>query len=152
MNLESIEQHSLNYLSQVSNPLVRIEVLHAHLRDRGVAGDMDSAQLKSFLESHALFRVMQSAPLAAGADSATSGLSANDPGEAYVILANRVPTQAQISAMMLEQLLALEQALITARAEALELGDPGRVGPFEEALRRVSGLREKLAPRPNPSK
>jgi hypothetical protein len=151
MNLESIEQQSLNYLSEVSNPLVRIEVLHAHLRDRGFADDMDSAQLKSFLERHTLFRVMQPAPLAAGADSGGPDSSALDPGAAYVILATRVPAQAQLSAMMLEQILALEQALVTARAQALEHGDPARVGPIEEALRRVSSLREKLAPRPNPA-
>jgi hypothetical protein len=142
MNLEAIEQQSLNYLSEVSNPLVQISVLHAHLRDRGAAEDLSPAQLKSFLERHELFRVMQ-AP--GGAESPPS-----EAGASYVILATRVPTQAQISAMMLEQLLALEQALVTALAEAREIGDPARIGPVEEALRRVSALRDKLQPPQSP--
>ncbi len=146
MNLESIEQHSLNYLSQVSNPLVRIEVLHAHLRDREVVGDMDAARLKSFLEPHTLFRVMQPA-LAAGPGELDA--AAPDPGAAYVILATRVPTQAQISTMMLDQLLALGQALVTARAEALELEDAARVARIEETLHRLSALHKKLDAAPD---
>ena len=58
MNLEAIEQHVLNYLGQTSNPLVRIDVVYAHLRDSGLADGLDLVQLKSFLSHHDLFRVM----------------------------------------------------------------------------------------------
>ncbi len=149
MNLEAIEQHVLSYLGQISNPLVRIDVVYAHLRDSGLADGLDLVQLKSFLARHELFRVME-APLAPTGDRRSGGTSATrDSDDAYAILASRVPSPEQLSAMMLDQLAALENALLAAREQALGIGDPTRSGPIETALRRVAALREKLAQRPD---
>lgn len=142
MNLEAIEEHVLNYLEQVTNPLVRIEVLHAHLRDRGLADTLDLARLKDFLGRHERVRVMEpgvTAPEGIGGD-------AGDPSGAYAILTTRVPTPEQITAMMVEQLQMLEQALIAARLAAIEDGDTARVTPIEEALRRIGALFKRLYP------
>lgn len=141
MSLEAIEEHTLNYLAQVSNPLVRIEVLLAHLRDRGLAEDMSASQLRSFLSRHERVRIME--PSLSAPD--IEGVGKNEDG-AYVILLTRVPTPEQLTSMMLEQLQALEQALVTARAAALEIGDPTRIGPIEEALRRIAALHKRLNP------
>ncbi len=146
MNLEAIEQHVLSYLGQTSNPLVRIDVVYAHLRDSGLADGLDVAQLKSFLARHELFRVMD-APLPSPGGMRSN--AASEPDDAYAILATRVPSPEQLSAMMIDQLVALEGALLAARAQALDLGDPARTGPIEMALRRAAALRGKLAARPD---
>ncbi len=139
MSLEAIEEHSLNYLAQVSNPLVRIEVLLAHLRDRGLADSIDAGQLKDFLSRHERVRIMEPPVPAPGMQS-----DSGEPEGAYAILTTRVPTPEQLAAMMLEQLHTLEQALISARQAALEDGDAARVGPLDEALRRVAVLHKRL--------
>lgn len=144
MSLEAIEEHTLNYLGQVSNPLVRIEVLLAHLQDRGLAENMNARELKNFLARHERVRIMDpslTAPEIEGVEKNEAG-----PGGAYVILLTRVPTPEQLTGMMIEQLQALEQALVTARAAALEGGDPARIGPIEEALRRIAALYKRLNP------
>jgi len=146
MNLEAIEQHVLSYLGQTSNPLVRVDVVYAHLRDSGLADGLDLARLKSFLSRHELVRIMEAPLLPHGA---TRGGGATDTEDAYAILTSRVPSPEQISTMMLDQLVALEEALLSARAQALELGDPARTGPIEMALRRAAALREKLTARPD---
>jgi hypothetical protein len=137
MSLEAIEEQILAYMEQISNPLVRIEVLLAHLRDRGLADSMNAAQLKDFLTRHDRVRVME--PAIAAPDS-------NDMAGAYVILKTRVPTPEQLTTMMLEQLQALEEALVAARLAAIEADDTARVAPIEEALRRIGALFKRLNP------
>jgi hypothetical protein len=140
MNLETIEEQVLKYLAQTSNPLVRIEVLHAHLRDSGVAEELELGQLKDFLSRHELVRVMD--------PPVQTESSSSEPGGAYAILATRIPTPQQLGEMMFDQLAALESALLSAKAQALELGDPARTGPIEVALLRVAALRERLSAPP----
>lgn len=139
MSLEAIEEQALNYLAQVSNPLVRIEVLLAHLRDRGLAESMNPNELKNFLSRHERVRIMEPA-----VSAPSMGTDSDEPEGAYAILTTRVPTPEQLAAMMLEQLHTLEQALISARQAAIEDGDTARVGPLDEALRRVAALHKRL--------
>jgi len=141
MSLEAIEEHTLNYLAQVSNPLVRIEVLLAHLHDHGLAESLNVAQLRDFLSRHERVRVMEPGLPARDVGSTSPD---SEPGGAYAILVTRVPTPEQIAAMMIEQLQTLEQALISARLTAIETGDTDRIGPLEEALRRIAALHKRL--------
>lgn len=144
MSLEAIEEHTLNYLAEVSNPLVRIEVLLAHLRDRGIAESLSVPQFKDFLARHERVRIME--PSLAAAEMERVAPAESGPGGTYVILRTRVPTPEQLTAMMTEQLQALAQALVTARLAAIENGDSARVGPIEEALRRIAALHKRLNP------
>ncbi len=138
MNLEAIEQRVLAYLAQAANPLVRVEVLHAHLADHSLAEGMNASQLKDFLSKHDLVRVIESPPQPI--DTAAKG----EPAGAYAIAKDRVPTQRQLAEMMRQQLDVLLEALRAAREEALSLGESGRLSSIDEAQRRAAALRDKL--------
>jgi len=138
MNLEAIEQRVLAYLEQVSNPLVRIESLRAHLSGYDLTGDFSVRQLKDFLVKHDLVRVIE--PPAEGLDVAAR----DEPAGAFAIAKDRVPSQAQLSGMMREQLEVLLDALRSAREEALQYGDSDRLSLIDEAQRRAATLRDKL--------
>lgn len=138
MNLEAIEQRVLAYLENVSNPLVRIEVLYAHLADHDLAGSMDVAQLKGFLMRHDRVRVLD--PPAEFASTV-----AGEPGGSFAIARDRVPTQQQLVELMREQLDVLLEALRSAREEALEVGDSTRLSQIDHAQRQAAALREKLS-------
>ena len=142
MNLEAIEQRVLAYLEQVSNPLVRIEVLHSHLAGHDLTENFSLRQLKAFLAKHDLIRVIEP-PMQGGAPSPEG-----EPSGAFAIAKERVPTQDQLSAMMREQLDILLEALRTAREEALHAGDADTLSKIDEAQRRAASLREKLGPVP----
>lgn len=146
MNLEAIEQQALNYLAQVSNPLVRIEVLYAHLRDHGLAEGLDMAGLKDFLAKHDLIRVMEPALPVEDLEGIGAAEAPGVPSGAYAILATRVPSDQQLAAMMVEQLDAMREALQAAKTEALDRADVARMSALDAALNRVHALRAKLAP------
>lgn len=131
--LEDIEERILNYLGQVSNPLVRMDVLHRHLGGAEADRQIPLAKLEAFLTQHELIKVIK--PLPEAEDNATSS---------YAILTTRVPTAQQTSAMMLEQLNILHEALSIAQAQAQNSADFPRLGELDEALRRLDSLRRKL--------
>lgn len=146
MNLEAIEQHALSYLKQVTNPLVRIEVLHAHLRDHGLAEGLTVRELKDFLSKHELFRVIEPAVPVAELEALGLGEEIPIPSGAYVILDTRVPSDQQLAAMMLDQLVAMQEALRVAKAEALDRADMKRMSAIDAVLQRIRELQQKLAP------
>lgn len=132
-HLEDIEERILNYLGQVSNPLVRMDALHGHLGDAEAESQIPLGELKVFLTQHEHIRVIK--PLSEAEDKATSS---------YAILNTRVPTGQQTSAMMLEQLNLLHEALSIAQVQAQDKADFPRLGEIDEALRRLAALRQKL--------
>lgn len=140
MNLEAIEQRALAYLEHVSNPLVRIEVLHAHLTDHGLTEGLSPGQLKEFLSRHELVRVIE--PPVQGIQDPAAG----EPSGAFAIAKERVPTQTQIASMMREQLDLLLEALRAAREEALHYGDSDKLSLIDDAQRKAALLSEKLGP------
>ncbi len=154
MQLETIEEKALNYLGQISNPLVRIDVLHVHLTDPGAGEQILLSDLEVFFTHHELIRVIK--PLAQEAGVATEEVASGDGAgpRSYVILDTRVPTEQQTTAMMLDQLNSLHEALSIAQAhaktQALDTADFSRLGEIDDALGRVQGLREKLTASVNP--
>ncbi len=145
MNLEAVEEQALKYLAQVGNPLVRIEVLYAHLRDHGLGAGLSLTGLRDFLSKHELVRVMEPAVPVEELEALRAGETAGVPSGAYVILATRVPSDRQLAMMMLEQLEAMEEALGVAKSEALNQADMAQANRIDAALHRIQSLRGKLA-------
>lgn len=141
-HLEAIEQKALSYLGQVSNPLVRIDVLHAHLTDADADEQIPCRDLEDFLKHHELFRVIEALPQET--DGATEDLTGHDASASYVILSSRVPTQKQTAAMMLEQLNSMHESLSVAQAEARNNADFPLLGKVGVALHRIEALRGQL--------
>ena len=144
MQLELIEEKALNYLGQVTNPLVRIDVLHAHLMESDSIEAILLSDLEEFLAHHELIKVIK--PLAQEADGTAEGPGADDGAGAhsYVILNTRVPTEQQTAAMMLDQLNSMHEALAIAQAQARDNADFNRLAEVDDALERIEGLRQKL--------
>ncbi len=136
-NMEAIEQRTLAYLKQVSNPIVPLATLQAHLA-QGEDCSISDADLLDFLHKHELFRVLE--PMAAAGGPEASMLPVR-PG---VILETRTPTQTQLVAHMLSELTILQEALDKALREAQRTADHERVQAVAGLLERVEGLRERL--------
>lgn len=145
MSLEEIEQKTLQYLKQVSNPLVRIDVLLDHLREDGTLLDLDETRLIEFLDDHELFRIID--PLAPLGDvKQTEALTeAGFASDRCVILDTRVPSQDHLLAMMTDQVGKMVDSLKAAFEEAKSSGDVGRMQTLQEILQRSSELQKKLA-------
>lgn len=148
-HLEAIEEKALSYLGQVANPLVRIDILHAHLTDAEAGELIPLGDLEDFLKHHELIRVIEALPQEA--DGATEELAGQDASASYVILGSRVPTQEQTAAMMLEQLNSMHESLSVAQAEAHNNADFALLSKVGDALQRIETLREKLIAAPKPS-
>lgn len=145
MNLEDIEQKTLHFLKQVSNPLVRLDVLLDHLRENSTLPDLDETRLIEFLADHELFRIIE--PLAQLGDSQqTEALSKTGfASDRCVILDSRVPSQDHLLAMMTDQVGRMIDSLKAAFEEAKSAGDVGRMQTLQEILGRSSELQKKLA-------
>lgn len=144
-HLETIEEKALNYLGQVSNPLVRIDVLHSHLRDNEESATLTLADLKDFLSRHDSFRVME-ALLTDDDDAGALSIQADSVASTFVILSTRVPTDQQLSGMMLDQIESMHDALNVAMTQAHDSADRALMKKVGDALQRLETLRRKLTP------
>lgn len=144
MNLEDIEQKTLHFLKQVSNPLVRLDVLLDHLRENSTLPDLDETRLIEFLADHELFRIIEPlAPL--GDPQQLEALSETGfASDRCVILDSRVPSQDHLLAMMTDQVGRMIDSLKAAFEEAKSAGDVGRMQTLQEILGRSSELQKKL--------
>lgn len=142
MNLEDIEQKTLAYLKQAGNPLVRLDTLYQHLDRELELGACSLAELRAFLEKHELFRVIETLPAGEGIGEALE--QAGLLNEPCVILDTRLPTRDQMTAMMLDQIGRLGQALATALGEAREAGDSRREEQVKRALGRIAKLQKGI--------
>ena len=142
MNLEDVEQKTLAYLKQVSNPLVRIDVLFDHLqRDLELAG-FSRADLVEFLEKHERFRVLD--PVVPDDEAGRLMHEAGFLTEPSVILDTRMPSRDNLAAAMLEQLDRLGEALVGALHEARADENPEREAQVKLALEKAGRLRERV--------
>lgn len=144
MQLELIEEKALNYLGQVTNPLVRIDVLHAHLMEADSVEAILPSDLEEFLAHHELIKVIKPLPQEADGTTAEPGPDDASGPFSYVILNTRVPTEQQTAAMMLDQLNSMHEALAIAKAQARDNADFNRLAEVDDALERVEGLIQKL--------
>jgi len=147
--LDSLEEKALNFLRQVSNPLVRIDVLHAHLTEGKQAATIALDDLKSFLAGHAQVRVIESLPEEAiGERTVLSG--AGSALSHYVVLVDRVPADHQLDAMMLQQLDSMREALAVAEAQAND-DDDALIVKISDSLKQIDALKQKLLTPPDSS-
>lgn len=137
MQLEDIEREAIEHLATVSNPLVPLESLVAHLNDRGALGSMDRDAVLKFIESHDRIKLMDPP----GGDAAAD-VFGSDP---FVILDTRVPSAKEITIAFAAQLDTIASALVSAAKEAKAKNDSERLEKIESLLKRLDRVRGILA-------
>lgn len=143
-NLEDIEQTTLSYLKQVSNPLVTLEQLTRHLQQRIEDLDVSEAELIEFLDDHELFTVFRPMGMAAESDGAQLLSDAGVKAEVCVMLETRVPTQTQLAEMFAGQFGRMREALQAAQQEAAQQNDEVRAQKVRTLLARLDSLEQRL--------
>lgn len=143
MNLEAVEQKSLSFLKQTTNPLVPIKTLLAHLDQDSETSGMSETELKAFLKWHELFRVLEPGQVPAP-EELTHMLLGEGP---FVILDTRVPTQDQVLQEMSKQLDVMIESLVKALDQARVQGDQERGREVLKVLSRAQHLRQKMLKR-----
>lgn len=137
MNLEAIEQRTLRYLKQVTNPLVPLHVLTSHLRQDPECADFGDRELVEFLRDHELFRVMEPP------DPTPGGESEDDY---YVILDTRVPPPAELAERMNQELTKMTDALTNALDQARQQGNEQEAQQINALIARTEELHKKIQP------
>ena len=143
MNLELVEQRCLKYLEQAASPLVSLRTLLAHVWKDEQFADATELDLLSFLRKHEQVHIIE-------ADANTDPEQAEAMTEAgfsqgpYVILRTRIPTKAEMAALIQEQLNKMISALEGALDEAINSGDSENQRRVQELLERSQEFREKL--------
>ncbi len=144
MNLEAVEQASLEYLRTVNRPLVPVNQLLRHLQqERGLA-DFDEGELLNFLRNHELFSVIDPIGLSADPAGATRLENAGIHAGPSVILSTRIPARSELAKLIDEQMESLCSALRAAMKEASEHGRPDVARQIVELLDRTNSLRERF--------
>ena len=141
MNLDTLEEKLLHYLGQVSNPLVRIDVLYEHLLQDRQFEQLSREDLLDFLNPHDQVSVIQTP------GDAQNSIELEEAGFGTgpcVILRTRIPTGDHMAVMMLNQLKSVHEALSRALIEARESGDASTEAEIRKALERSSNIRTRL--------
>ena len=144
MQLEQIEQDTLNYLDQSTNPLVRVHVVYEQVTSRTDAVSISMEEYLDFLRHHDLMDVTDPLALADDDDMLQSLAGAGLPMEPCVILKSRVPSSQDLGASMVEQLTTMTDALAKALQEARGTGDPVRGHELFETLGRIESLKKRI--------
>lgn len=144
MNLEAVEQKCISYLEQVKNPLAPFSTLFQHVSDDENCGQVSEQLLLDFLRNHQLFKVIdpptiEDAPGWAG-ELPDAGIATG----IRVILCSRIPSRAELSNMMQEQLGIMLDALAKALAEARRMGDTETCDKVLDALAHAEQLKKNL--------
>jgi hypothetical protein len=144
MEIEAVEQKTLSYLKQVTNPLVPISRLLRHLHQDEALAALNEKELLEFLRDHELFNIIETAgigmDLVAPDDLAEAGVSM----EPRVILCTRVPTREQLSEQISAEFDNMVQALNAALTEAKDEAHADRVRAIMKLLDRAGTLRDHL--------
>jgi len=143
MNLEYVEQRCLKYLKQHKNPLLPFESLLKHCKEDEACEGIDEKVLLDFLRNHAEVRVLYGPGEgdALGADIfAAAGLMLGT----RIIHRDRVPSQAELGALMKEHASGIIETLEKALAASDLAKDPKRKEDLDAALARARDMRDKL--------
>ena len=144
MNLEAIEQRTLNFLKQSATPLVPFDKLADYLRRSEELGPFTDAELMDFLRNHELFEVVEPVQLGAQVPEtllAETGYQLSP----HVILTTRVPTERQMAQHMMQQLGSLAEALNAAMIAAKEQGQSEKAQTLIKLQARAQELQERVA-------
>ncbi len=143
MNLERIEELCLRYLGQAVNPLVPVAKLHAYLVREDAEQAPSMARLLDFLRHHAEIIVLEGPggedPV--GTDVFAAAGFAMGP---RAMMKTRIPSRAQMYAMMFAQIDEMRDKLNEALEDAKRSKDTELVRQVEDAVRRSENLREKI--------
>ncbi len=144
VDLEAVEQRTLAYLKQVANPIVPVDRLLGHLRQDDRCADVREDQLLEFLRQHELFAVMDGLSLPLDDVASTELAEAGIEPAVRVMLATRVPSPAQLMALIGTELTGLTDALSNALAEAKQKGQPERARQLIRILSKADEIRGRL--------
>ncbi len=141
MILELAEQKALEYLKQVSNPLVPVDRLLRYLHQSEALRELTESDLLMFLRKHELFRVMDLLGDVAMQEAfAEEGISISP----RVMLETRLPTKKELVEQLLLQLDTMVEALNHAMVLARDDNNPDRVHRLMGVLTRAQELRRKI--------
>jgi len=144
MNLERIEEKCVNYLDQVTNPIVPVATLLEHLRQDETCAAVTQAQLLEFLRANHAFVVVERGDEEEDPQQ-TAGLKEIGfvPGP-RVLLKKRTPTKGELAGLIEQQLERMNVALHQGLKGATRDGDAGAVAKIREILNRADELRDHL--------
>ena len=144
MTIEEVEQASIAYLNQTSNPLVRVGVLHTHVTSRSKDDSLTIHEFTEFLNQHSDIRILDPLSTAQDEETAKQFETAGFTTVPCAILTSRVPSPKNLAATMLEQLESMTDALSRALEEARETGDSTRGDQIYKTLERISAMKQKV--------
>lgn len=141
MGLAQIERVCLEFLRRTTNPLVAVETLHEACAREGAA--ISPEELLAFLRNHVDVLVVEGTgendPLSP-ADFLDAGINMGP----RAILKKRLPSRAEMTDMLQQQLQQMRFHLREALDKARENNDTDAVRDIENALRRGEELERKI--------
>jgi hypothetical protein len=143
MNLERVEELCLRYLGQAVNPLVPVEKLHAYIVREDAEQAPSMPRLLDFLRHHAEIIVLDGPGGEDPVDAAQFAAAGFMMGPRAMVK-TRVPSRAQMFAMMCEQIDEMREKLDTALESARDAKDAQFIAQVEGAIRRSEALRAKI--------
>ena len=145
MNLETIEQRCLSYLMDVRKPLAPIaQVLDVLREDEDCAG-VSEAELVGFLRKHELFTVIDPPELTADEDGDLPNLeTAHTMTGPSVILTTRLPSKAELTNAVQQQMGTMLNALEAAMGRARGENNPKLALEVQAVLKRARELQQKI--------
>lgn len=144
MNLERVEELTLNYLAQAPQPVVGVEtLLHFIQREESLA-KLSFQELLDFLRRHQDITVLEGLGEENGLDPVLSSEAGLYIGP-RAVLNTRVPPQRDMLLMLVQQLDQMQLTLNTTLSHALQAGDSGRAAQARLALDRAQTLRERFS-------
>ena len=144
MILEDIEQHTLSYLTQVTNPLVRIATLYENVKSKFDTDIISLKDFTDFLKEHDQFKVLNPLAMTENEAMAKSLEAAGLSTSLCAILHSRIPSSQDLAAAMIEQLTSMTHALTAALSDARATGDTVKGHQIYETLERVQALEKKI--------
>lgn len=139
MNLEEIETQCLNYLRQSKKPIVSLNALHAHCSRLPGCENIDRGFLMDFIRNHGEVLLFEGARPDDELSREWLAEAGIDLGP-RVMLKSRIPSPAELAAMMSEQLTVMQESLAKARDLAIEQGKTEQVPELDLALDRARAL------------
>lgn len=140
MSLEQLETTCLDYLAEVKNPVVPVDILLEFCRRQPALAQASRAVLLEFLRNHEDVQVLE-APTPEEIAGAQELLGTSIPMDERAVLKRRIPTQREMHALMALQLQEMKATLENATGET---EDPERRAELERAVARTEQLLQRL--------
>lgn len=143
MNLERVEELCLNYLGQVTNPVVPVEKLLAYCRREQPDLVVDGAAFLHFLRHHGEITVLEG-PAGGEPVDADEFAAAGIMMGPRAVLKTRIPAEDNMRRVMERQLEAMRGQLEAALAAARKAGDREKTAQLRAALKKSEELLKRL--------